>query len=325
MKIPRRHLLRLAAGAAALCGTPSVARAQAYPSRPIRLVVPFPAGGPVDLFGRLIGQWLSEHLGQPIIIENRAGAGGNIGTESIARAASDGYSLLYISSNNAWNAALYENLNFNFVRDIEPVASTVRIIGALVVHPSFPPRSVPELIAYAKANPGEITMASAGIGTGPHIWGELFKMMAGVDMLHVPYRGGGPALTDLLAGHVSVMFDVLSTSLENIRAGKLRALGVTAATRLDMLPDVPTIGKFVPGYEASGWGGIGVPRNTPVAVIDRLGQEINAGLADPKLKARITDLGATVFASSHAEFARFVVEYTERWVEIIRSTGAKPQ
>jgi tripartite-type tricarboxylate transporter receptor subunit TctC len=325
MRLPRRHFLRLAVGAAAISGTSCIASAQTYPSRPIRLVAPFPAGGPVDLFARLIGQWLSEHLGQAVIIDNRAGASGNIGTEAVARAPSDGYSLLYISSNNAWNAALYENLNFNFVRDIEPVASTIRAIGVLVVHPSFPARSVPELIAYAKANPGKITMASAGIGTGPHIWGELFKMMAGVDMLHVPYRGAGPALTDLLAGHVSVMFDVLSTSLEHIRAGKLRALGVTAATRLDMLPDVPTISEFVPGYEASGWGGIGVPRNTPIAVIDKLGQEINAGLADPKLKARITDLGATVFASSHAEFASFVVEYTEKWGKIIRSTGAKLQ
>jgi tripartite-type tricarboxylate transporter receptor subunit TctC len=325
MKLPRRHFLRLAVGAAAISGTSRIASAETYPSRPIRLVVPFPAGGPVDLFARLIGQWLSEHLGQAVIIDNRAGAGGNIGTETVARAPSDGYSLLYISSNNAWNAALYENLNFNFVRAIEPVASIVRVIGVLVVHPSFPARSVPELIAYAKANPGEITMASAGIGTGPHIWGELFKMMAGVDMLHVPYRGAGPALTDLLGGHVSVMFDVLSTSLEHIRAGKLRALGVTAATRLDMLPDVPAVGEFVPGYEASGWGGIGVPHNTPVAVIDRLGQEINAGLADPKIKARITDLGATVFASSHAEFARFVVEYTEKWVKIIRTIGAKLQ
>ena len=286
MKLPhRRRFLHLAAGAAALPALSRIAKAQAYPTRPVRLIAPFPAGGVVDLFSRLIGQPLSERLGQPVIIENRAGAGGNVGTEAVVRASPDGYTLLLITSTNAINQTLYDKLNFDFVRDIVPVASIDRGIGVLEVHPSFPAKTVPEFISYLKANPGKVNMASGGIGSSQHIYGELFKMMAGVDMVHVPYRGGGPALTDLLAGQVPVMFDTIATSMEQIKAGKLRALAVTAATRSEVLPDIPTIGEFVPGYEATGWQGIGAPRNTPPEIIDRLHREINACLDDPKVKA----------------------------------------
>ena len=265
MKLPRRRFLRLAAGAAALPAVSCSAWAQTYPSRPVRLIVGFPPGGVVDLYARLIGQWLSERLGQPFIIENRAGAGGNLGTEAVVRAAPDGYTLLQVTSANAWNATLYDNLNFNFIRDIAPVASIYRAPAVLVVHPSFPAKSVPDLIAYARANPGKINMASGGVGSAQHVYGELFKMMTGVDMLHVPYRGGGPALTDLLAGQVPVMFDTLATSIEHITAGKLRPLAVTSSTRAEVLPDIPTVGDFVPGYEGTGWQGVGTPRNTPAS------------------------------------------------------------
>jgi len=277
----------------------------------------------VDVFARLIGQWLSERLGQPIIIENRAGAGGNLATEAVVKAPPDGYTLLMIGSNNAWNVTLYDNLRFNFTRDIAPVASIYRGPAVLVVHPSFPAKSIPELIAYAKSNPGQINMASGGVGSTQHVYGELFKMITGVDMRDVPYRGGGPALTDLLAGQVSVMFDTLATSIEHIRAGKLRALAVTSATRSEVLPDIPTVGEFVPGYEGTGWQGVGAPRNTPTAIIDRLNQEINAGLADPRMKARITDFGYTVFASSPADFRTFIAAYTEKWAKVIKFSGAK--
>ena len=324
MKLPhRRQFLHLAAGAAALPAVSRLALAQVYPTRPVRLIAGFPPGGVVDVFARLIGQWLSERLGQPIIIENRAGAGGNLAAEAVVKAPPDGYTLLRIGSNNAWNVTLYDNLRFNYIRDIAPVASIYRGPAVLVVHPSFPAKSVPELIAYAKSNPGQINMASGGVGSTQHVYGELFKMMTGVDMRHVPYRGGGPALTDLLAGQVSVMFDTLATSIEHIRAGKLRALAVTSATRSEVLPDIPTVGEFVPGYEGTGWQGVGAPRNTPTAIIDRLNQEINAGLADPRMKARITDFGYTVFASSPADFRTFIAAYTEKWAKVIKFSGAK--
>jgi tripartite-type tricarboxylate transporter receptor subunit TctC len=323
MKLPRRNFLHLAAGAAALPTVPRIARAQAYPSRPVRLIAGFPPGGVVDVFARLIGQWLSERLGQQFVIENRAGAGGNLATEAVVKALPDGYTLLMIGSNNAWNVTLYDNLSFNFIRDIAPVASIYRGPAVLVVHPSFPAKSVPELIAYAKSNPRKVNMASGGVGSTQHVYGELFKMMTGADMQHVPYRGGGPALTDLLAGQVPVMFDTLATSIEHIKAGKLRALAVTSATRSEVLPDVPTVSDFVPGYEGTGWQGVGAPRNTPAEIIDKLNKEINAGLADPRMKARITDFGYTVFASSPADFRTFIAAYTEKWAKVIKFSGAK--
>jgi tripartite-type tricarboxylate transporter receptor subunit TctC len=323
MKLPRRNFLHLAAGAAALPISSRIAWAQAYPSRPVRLVVGFPPDGVADLYARLIGQWLSERLGQPFIIENRAGAGSNLATEAVVRAPPDGYTLLQATAANAWNAKLYDNLNFNFVRDIAPVASIYRAPAVLVVHPSFPAKSVPALIVYAKANPGKINMASGGVGSAAHVYGELFKMMAGVDMLHVPYRGGGPALADLLAGQVPLMFDTLATAIEHIRAGKLLALAVTSAMRSEVLPDIPTVGDFVPGYEGTGWQGVGAPRNTPAEIIDKLNKEINAGLADPRMKARIADLGGTVFASSPADFGTFIAAYTEKWAKVIKFAGAK--
>ena len=334
MKLPRRNFLHLAAGAAALPAVSRVAWAQAYPSRPVRLIAPFPPGGVVDLFSRLIGQPLSERLGQPVIIENRAGAGGNVGTEAVVRASPDGYTLLLITSINAINQTLYDRLNFDFVREIVPVASIVRGIGVMEVHPSFPAKTVPEFISYVtvpefisyvKANPGKVNMASGGIGSSQHIYGELFKIMAGVDMVHVPYRGGGPALTDLLAGQVPVMFDTIATSMEQIKAGKLRALAVTAATRSQVLPDIPTIGEFVPGYEATGWQGIGAPRSTPPEIIDRLHREINACLDDPKVKARIVELGYLVFKTSQTEFTSFVGESIEKWAKVIRAANIRAE
>ena len=325
MKLPRRQFLHLAAGAVALPAVSRIARADNYPSRPVRIIVGFPPGGGADIPARLIAQWLSERLGQPYIVENRPGAGGNVGTEAVVRAPADGYTLLYFTAANSWDATLYDNLKFDPVRDIEPVASIVRGVGVLVVHPSFPAKTVPEFIAYAKSNPGKISMASGGVGSPQHLYGELFKKMAGVDMLHVPYRGGGPALTDLLAGHVQVMFDTLISSMEHIRAGELRALAVTSATRSERLSELPTIGEFVPGYEATGWQGIGAPRNTPAEVLDKLHTEINACLADPKFQARIVDLGYTVFASSRTEFSKFVAEYTEKWAKIIRGANIKAE
>jgi tripartite-type tricarboxylate transporter receptor subunit TctC len=323
MKLPRRTFLHLAAGAAALPAVSRITWAQAYPTRPVRLLVGWPPGGAADVVGRLTGQLLSERLGQQFVIENRPGAGGNLAVEAALKAAPDGYTLLMIGSNNAWNVTLYDNLSFDFVRDIAPVASIVRTVGVLVVHPSVSAKSVPDLIAYAKANSGKINMASGGVGSAQHVYGELFKMMAGVDMLHVPYRGGAPALTDLLAGQVQVMFDTLITSIEHIRAGKLRPLAVTAATRVEVLPDIPTVGEFVPGYEAVGWQGVGAPKTTPVEIIDKLNKEINAGLADPRIKARIADLGYTVLASSPADLGRFIAAYTEKWAKVIKFSGAK--
>jgi tripartite-type tricarboxylate transporter receptor subunit TctC len=325
VKFPRRQFLHLAAGAAVLPAVSRIARAQIYPSRPVRIIVGFAAGGSVDLFARLIGQWLSERLGQPFIIENRPGAGGNIATESVVRAAPDGYTLLLVTAANAINETLFDKLNFNFIRDITPIATIHRGIGVMVVHPSFAMKSVSELIAFAKSNPGKLNMGSGGNGSAQHIYGEYFKMMAGIDMVHVPYRGTPAALTALVAGEVQVMIDTLSTSIEQIRAGNLRALAVTASTRSDALPDVPTLGEFVPGYEATVWLGMGAPRNAPAEIIEKLNKEVNAALADPKIKARIADLGYAPFVSSPEEFRQFIVGETEKWGNVIRAANIKAE
>jgi tripartite-type tricarboxylate transporter receptor subunit TctC len=302
---------------------PRLAWAQTYPSRPVRIVVGFPPGGGADITARLIGQWLSERLGQPFIIDNRPGAGSNIATEAVVRAPADGYTLLLVGAYNAANAALYDNLNFNFIRDIAPVASIDRLPFVMEVNPSVPAKTVPEFIAYARVNPGKINMASVGNGSTPHLSGELFKMMTGVNMVHVPYRGEAPALTDLLGGQVQVYFGTLPGSIEYIRVGKLRALAVTTATRSEALPDVPTLSEFVPNYEASGWQGIGVPKNTPTEIVDKLNKEINAALADPKIKARLAALGATVLQGSPADFGKFIADETEKWGNVIRALNIK--
>jgi tripartite-type tricarboxylate transporter receptor subunit TctC len=326
MKLPRRNFLHLAAGAAALPAVSQIARAQAYPMRPVRIIVPFAPAGATDITARLIGQWLSERLGQPFVIENRSGGGGNIGTEAVVRAPADGYTLLMVGSDTgAINATLYDKLNFNFIRDIAPVAGIIVVPFFMVVNASVPVKTVPEFIAYAKANPGKLGMASGGVGSGPHVAGEMFKMMAGVNLVHVPYRGGGPALTDLLGGQVQVMFPGTVSSIEYIKAGRLRALAVTTATRWDALPDIPTVGEFVPGYEASAWWGIGAPRNTPVEVIDKLNREINAGLADPKIKMRLADLGGMVLPGSPADFGKFIADETEKWGKVIRAANIKAE
>src|SRR5262249_20957506 len=299
--------------------------AQAYPARPVRLVVGLAAGGGADIMARLIGQWLSERLGQQFLIENRPGAGSNIATEVVVRAASDGYTLLLVNAPAAINATLYEKLNFNFIRDIVPVASISRVPNVLVVHPSFPATTVPEFIAYARANPGKISMASPGIGSPPHVAGELFKMMTGIHLVHVPYRGAAPALTDLLGGQVQVLFSTTPSSIEYIRAGTLRPLAVTSATRWEGLPDIPTLSDFVPGFEASSWYGIGAPRNTPTEIIDRLNKEINAAIADPKMRARLADLGGTVLPGSPSDFRKFIAEERERWGKVVKFWGAKAE
>jgi tripartite-type tricarboxylate transporter receptor subunit TctC len=324
MKLPRRQFLHLAAGAAALPAVSRIARAQAYPSRPVRIIVGFAPGQAIDIVTRIIGQWLSERLGQQFIIENRPGAGGNIATEAVVRAPPDGYTLLAIGSNNMINATLYEKLNYNFIRDIAPVASIYRVSQVMEVNPSFPAKTVPEFIAHAKAHPGEISFASAGNGSVAHVTGELFKMMTGVNMLHVPYRGAPPALTDLIAGQVHVMFDNMPSSIEHIRAGRLRPLAVTATTRLEALPDVPPLADFVPGFETSAWAGIGAPKDTPAEIIDKLNREINGGLVDPKIKARIADLGGMVLALSPTEYGKRIAEETEKWAKVIKFSGAKP-
>jgi tripartite-type tricarboxylate transporter receptor subunit TctC len=323
MKLQRRQFLQLAAGAAALPAASRFAWAQNYPTRPVRLIATNAAGGASDIFARLMGQWLSERLGQPFVIENRPGAGSNIGTEAVVRAPADGYTLLLVSPANVINATLFDKLNYNFIRDIAPVAGISRESIIMVVNPSVPAKRVPEFIAYAKANPGKLNVASAGIGTGAHLASELFKMMAGVDMVHVPYRGGPPALTDLLGGQVQVMFVGMQSSIEHIRAGKLRALAVTTAARSAALPDIPTIGEFVPGYEASSVYGLGAPRNTPAEVVERLNQEINAAFADPKIKARLADTGCTVLAGSPADFGKLIAEETEKWGKVIRAASIK--
>ncbi len=325
MKLPhRRQFLHLAAGTAALPALPRAAWAQTYPSRPVRLIVGFAPGGTADIIARLIGQWLSERLGQPFVIENRPGAGTNIATEAVVRAPPDGYTLLLASATNASNAPLYDKLNFNFIRDIAPVAGLTRVPNVIVVTPSVPATRVPEFIAYAKANPGKLSMASGGIGSPGHVSGELFKMMTGVNMAHVPYRGGAPALTDLLAGQVQVYFCPTPAAIEYIRAGKLRALAVTTAARSEALPEIPTVGEFVPGYEASAWQGIGAPKNTSAEIVERLNKEINAALADPKMKARLADLGSAVLPGSPADFGKLIADETEKWAKVIKFAGIKP-
>jgi tripartite-type tricarboxylate transporter receptor subunit TctC len=323
MKIPRRGFLHLAAGAAALPAMPRMARAEAYPSRPVRIIVGFPAGGATDIQARLMGQWLSDRLGQQFIVENRAGASGNIGTEAVAKAQGDGYTLLQVATPNVINAALYTHLNFDFIRDIAPVICAARLAYVIVVHPSLPITTIPEFIAYAKANPGKMNYGSAGHGTPQNISCELFKMMAGVDLVHVPYRGGAPATTDLVGGHLQVIFSPVSESIQHIKAGKLRALAVTTATRLDVLPDIPTVADFVPGYEASGFAGIGAPGNTPPDIIDLLNKELNAGLADARIKAQIVELGGTVAGGSPAEFGTILSDASEKWAKVIKFAGIK--
>jgi tripartite-type tricarboxylate transporter receptor subunit TctC len=323
MKLPRRRFLHLVAGAAALPAVLRVARAQSYPVRPVRLVVGFPAGGASDIVARLMAQRLSERLGQQFIVENRPGAGTNIGTDAVVRATADGYTLLFATPPNAINATLYDKLDFNFIRDIAPVAGIILAPLVIVVNPSFPSKTVPDFIAYAKANPGQINMASSGNGTSGHLAGELFKMMAGINMVHVPYRGGAPALTHLLGGQVQVYFSVLPDSMEYIRAGKLRALAVTAATRWETLPDLPTVGDFVPGYEASAWQGVGAPKNTSTEIIEKLNKEINAILADHEIKRRLGDLGGVPMPMTPTEFGKFIAAETEKWGKVVKLSGAK--
>jgi len=323
MKLPRRTFLHLGAGAAALPVVSRFARAQAYPTRPVRIILGFAAGGGADMTARLIGQWLSERLGQQFIVENRPGAGGNIGTEAVVKSPPDGYTLLLAGTPNTINATLYDKLNFNFIRDIAPVAAIIRQPLVMAVHPSVPAKTVPEFIAQAKANPGKINMASGGNGTTPHVAGELFKMMTGVNLVHVPYRGAGPALTDLIAGQVQVYFAQMIASIEYIRAGKLRPLAVTIVTRSDALPDIPTVSEFVPGYEAVVWQGIGAPNKTPPEIVDKLNKEINTALADPKIKARLADLGGTVLPSTPADFGKLIADETEKWGKVVKFTGIK--
>jgi len=323
MKFPRRTFLHLAVGAAALPALPHMARAQAYPSRPVRIIVGFPAGGATDIQARLMGQWLSDRLGQQFIVENRSGASGNIGTEAVARAAPDGYTLLQIVTPHAINAALYSNLSFDFMRDIAPVVCAARLGYVVVVHPSVPVKTIPEFIAYAKANPGKINYGSAGPGTPQNIACELFKMMAGVDLVHVPYRGGAPAVTDLIGGQIQAIFAPLSESIQQVRAGSLRALAVTTASRLNVLPDVPTVADFVPGYEASGFAGIGVPKDTPADIVSLLNRELNAGLADSRIRTRIEELGGTVQGGTPAEFGKILSDAIDKWTKVIRFAGIK--
>jgi tripartite-type tricarboxylate transporter receptor subunit TctC len=323
MKLPRRQFLHLATCAAALPAASRIARAQAYPAKPVRFIIGYVSGGSADVTARLMGQWLSDRLGQPFIVESRPGAGSNIGTEAVIRSAPDGYTILLVAPANAINATLYDKLNYNFLRDMAPVAGIIRFPNVMEVNLSVPAKTVPEFIAYAKANPGRINYASSGNGSTIHMSAELFKMMTGIEMVHVPYRGGAPALTDMLGGQVQVMFDNVPTSLEHIRSGSLRPLAVTTATRSAVLPDVPTVADFVPGYESSAWYGIGVPKGTPAEIIDRLNREINAGLADSKLKARFAELGAAVLPGSPADFGKLLVDETEKWAKVVKFSGAK--
>src|SRR5262245_43522910 len=324
MKLPhRRQFLHLAAGAAALPAASRIAKAQAYPSRPVRIIIGFSAGGPIDILARLIGQWLSERLGQPFVIESRPGAGSNIATEAVAHAPADGYTLLGVTSANTINTTLYDKLNFNFIRDVAPVAGIIRVPQVIEVHPSVPVMTVPEFIAYAKSNPNKLNMASAGNGTVQHVAGELFKVMTGVAMQHVPYRGQAPALVDLLGGQAQVMFDTVPASMQYLKSGKLRPLAVTTATRAEALPELPTVADFVPGYESSAIYGIAAPRNTPTENVDKLNREINAALADPKMKARLADLGGTMLAGSAAEFGKLISEETNKWAKVIKFAGIK--
>ena len=323
MKLPRRRFLHLAAGAVAFSAVSRVARAQAYPARPVRILVGFPPGIGPDIIARLIGQRLSERSGQQFVIENRPGAGSNIGTEVVVKAPPDGYTLLWTAAANAINATLYPNLNFNFIRDIAPVAAVARTLFVMIINPSVPAKSVPEFIAYAKANPGKINMASQGSGTAPHVFGELFKMMAGVDLVHVPYRGD--FMTDLLSGRVQVAFNPIVQSLEYIRAGKLRALAMTGAKPAEALPGIPTMAEFLPGYEASGWQGMGAPKNTPAEIIGALNSEIGAVVADPQVKARFVDIGVEPMSMTPVEFGKFIVEETEKWAKVVKFANIKPE
>jgi tripartite-type tricarboxylate transporter receptor subunit TctC len=323
MTLPRRRFLQLAAAATAVPTVARTARAQAYPARSVRLIIGYTPGGSADITARLMGQWLTERFGQTFVVESRPGGGTNIATEAAVRAPADGYTLLLVAPANAINATLYEKLNYDFLRDMAPVAGLIRFPNIMEVNPSVPAKSIPEFIAYAKANPGKINYASAGNGSTIHMSAELFKMMAGVDLVHVPYRGGAPALTDMLGGQVQVMFDNLPTSLEHVRAGRLRPLGITSARRSELLPDVPTVADFVPGYESSAWYGVGAPKGTPVEIIDRLNSEINAILAEPRMKTRVAEMGATLIAGSPADFGRLVADETEKWGNVVRFSGAR--
>ena len=325
MKFHRRHFLKLAGCVAAAPAFPLSASALDYPTRPVRIVAGFAAGGGVDITARLIGQWLNDRLGQSFVVDNRAGAGGNIGTEAVVNAAPDGYTLLLATVPNAVNASLFEKLKFNFVRDIAPVAGIIRVPMVILLHPSVPVKTVPELISYAKANPGKVSMASAGNGSAPHMAGELFKMMAGVDMLHIPYRGQGPALTDLLGGQVHVLFATAPGTADYIATGKLRALAVTTAARAEVLPELPTVGDFVPGYETSQWYGLAAPANTPAEIVDKLNREINAAIADPGMKARLAALGGEPLPGLPAAFGKLIAEETEKWAKVVRAAGLKPE
>jgi tripartite-type tricarboxylate transporter receptor subunit TctC len=325
MKLPRRKFLNLVASAVALPAVSRFAWAQTYPSQPVRIIVGFAAGGPNDILARMIGQWLSERLRQPFVIENRPGAASNIATEVVVRAPPDGYTLLLVGSPNAINATLYEKLNFNFVRDVAPVASFMRGALVMVVNPSVPAKTLPEFIAYAKANPGKLSYGSGGVGGITHITPELFKMMAGVDMVHVPYRGVAPATTDLLGGQVQVLFGNPAQSIQYIEAGKLRALAITTAMRSNALPDIPTVGEYVPGYEASSFFGFGAPKNTPAEIIKKVNEEINAGLADPKIKAKLAELDGMALLGSPADFSKLIADETEKWGKVIRAANIKPE
>jgi tripartite-type tricarboxylate transporter receptor subunit TctC len=323
MKFPRRHFLQLAAGAAVVPALSSIAKAQTYPARPIRLIVGYTPGGSADLTARLMGQWLSERLGQSFVVENRPGGGTNIATEAAVRAPPDGYTILLAAPANAINATLYDKLNFNFLRDTEPVAGIIRFPNVVVVNPSVPVKSIPELIAYAKANPGKLNMASSGNGSTIHMSGELFKMLTGINMVHVPYRGGAPALTDLIAGQVHVMFDNIPTCAEHVKSGKLRGLAVTSTTRSEVLPDLPTVADFLPGYEASAWYGFAAPKATPADIIDKLNKETNAVLADKTAKTRFAELGAFLLPGSAADFGKLLADETEKWGKVVKFSGAR--
>jgi tripartite-type tricarboxylate transporter receptor subunit TctC len=325
MKLPRRRFLHLAAGAATLPVASRIARAQAYPSRPVRIIVGYAPAGAGDISTRLMGQRLSERLGQQFIIENRPGAGTNIATEAVVRAAQDGYTLLMSSAANAINATLYDRLSFNFIRDLTPIAGIMRVPHVIVVHPSFPAKTLPEFIAYAKANPGKVAWASPGVGTAGHVCGELFKMMAGLNMVHVPYRGGGAAMADLLSGQLQAYVGAMTSSLEYVKAGSLRALAVTTATHSEALPEISTVSDFVPGFETSDWTGVSAPKSTPTEIVDKLNKEINAGLADPTIKVRLANLGGAALVGSPADFGRFVADETEKWAKVIKFAGIKPE
>jgi tripartite-type tricarboxylate transporter receptor subunit TctC len=324
MKLPRRKFLHLAAGAVALPAVSRIAGAQAFPSRPIRIIIGYTPAGSADITARLMGQWLTERLGQTVVIENRPGAGTNLATEAVVRAPADGYTLLLVAPANAINATLFEKLNHNYLRDIAPVAGINRFVNVMEVNPSVPAKTVPEFIAYAKANPGKLSMASSGAGSTIHMSGELFKMMTGINMTHVPYRGSAPALTDMISGQVQVMFDNIPTSIEHIRAGKLRPLAVTGTARSELLPDTPIVADYLPGYEASAWYGLGAPRGTPPEIIDKLNKTVNAILADPAVKKKFADMGATLIVSSPADFGKYVAEETEKWGKVVKFAGVKP-